>query len=300
MADPRRFGIIGLGRVGRAFALALHRRGTAGLLAWDKMATDTDGIADVTLCPSLSQVAQVDFLLLTIPDDIIATTAAELAALNLDWSGRTVAHVSGRCGADVLRPLHDRGATVIAFHPAMAFAGNTRVDAERIAGSMLAVTVLDPEAQPAGFAFATNLGATPFLIGNDDRTLYHAALVHATNHLVTLIVQAKQMLTALGVTDVGGILTPAVEAALGNSIERGAAAATGPVVRADAGTISDHIAALHQYDDALLDSYLSMTHAGIGIAKQAGRITSTQADTLDGVVIRGRSLIRERLGHDRS
>ena len=73
------------------------------------------------------------------------------------------------------------------------------------------------------------------------RTLYHAGLAHGANHLVTLVTQAMEMLTAAGSDDPAGTLRPLLEAALDNALEHGDAALTGPIVRGDVKTVAAHL-----------------------------------------------------------
>ena len=97
----------------------------------------------------------------------------------------------------------------------------------------------------------------------DARILYHAALAHAGNHIVTVVADALDALRAalrgselLGqqlVDDQPGgiaerIIGPLARAALENTLQRGQAALTGPVARGDAAAVADHLAALDAVD----------------------------------------------------
>ena len=93
------------------------------------------------------------------------------------------------------------------------------------------------------------IGGEPFRVREDARTLYHAALAHAGNHIVTVLADALEALrAALSGTELLGqqlvddqpggiaerILGPLARAALENTLQRGQAALTGPVARGDA------------------------------------------------------------------
>ena len=76
------------------------------------------------------------------------------------------------------------------------------------------------------------------------RALYHAALAHGANHLVTLVSQAMELLRAAGSTDPAATLRPLLTAALDNALDYGDAALTGPIVRGDVETVRAHLQSL--------------------------------------------------------
>src|SRR4029077_4436423 len=131
-----------------------------------------------------------------------------------------------------------------------------------------------PAADEVAYAVAQSLvleiGGEPFRVREDARTLYHAALAHAGNHIVTVLADALDALRAalsgnelLGqqlVDDQPGgiaerIIGPLARAALENTLQRGQAALTGPVARGDAAAVAEHLAALAQVDPELAQAY---------------------------------------------
>lgn len=285
MADGLDVGIIGTGRVGRALALALNQKTGCGFTAWNRSADALRSFQ--TLLPQLEVASspeavaeRAELILLTVSDDGLADTVERISKARIEWPSRTVAHFSGRSSADVLRPFHEQGACVIAFHPAMAFAGDAKDDVKRLETTKFAVTALTDEAERKGEALVRLLGGSPFIVRNEDRVLYHAALTHASNHLVTLVVQARELLDQLNIEGGAEIIRPLLEAALANSLAKGAAGATGPVVRGDAETIHKQVTALADHSPDLLASYCAMTLAGIAIAERAERITPAKAEEL--------------------
>jgi predicted short-subunit dehydrogenase-like oxidoreductase (DUF2520 family) len=257
--------ILGLGRLGRALSLALSQRGVA-VRGWSRSMG----------APAVGDAGTV---LLTISDDALGEVAIRLAAAG-DWRGRFVAHCSGRTGVEPLVPFAERGALTAALHPVMAFAGEAATDAARLPGIGWAVTAETAPARDRGFALAERLEGRPFAVHPAARALYHAALTHAINHLVTLTVQGAGLLAQAGAPDPAAVLRPAMAAALANALDRGAAAATGPVVRGDAGTIAAHVDALSGAAPEILDAYAAMTRAGVDVALAARRIDGDQAARL--------------------
>jgi predicted short-subunit dehydrogenase-like oxidoreductase (DUF2520 family) len=114
------------------------------------------------------------------------------------------------------------------------------------------------------------IGGEPFRVREDARTLYHAALAHASNHVVTLLLDAVEALRSalwgqelLGQELVGDapggiaerVIGPLARASLENSLQRGQAALTGPVARGDAEAVAGHLRALAEIDPQLAQAY---------------------------------------------
>ena len=79
-----------------------------------------------------------------------------------------------------------------------------------------------PELLPIAAALVVELGGEATVPSPEgDRSLYHASLAHAANHLVVLVDQAREALTRLGIEDPGAYLRPLLEAALDESLRHG-------------------------------------------------------------------------------
>ena len=152
----------------------------------------------------------------------------------------------------MLAPVVEAGGVPLAIHPAMTFSG-TAVDLTRLAGCPFAVTAM-PDHRMVADALVLDMGGEPFTVDEADRTQYHAALAHGSNHLVTLVAQAGELLRRIDVDDPGRLLRPLLEAALDNALERGDKALTGPVARGDAGTLTRH-----------LDMLEALAHTGVAL-----------------------------------
>ena len=124
----------------------------------------------------------------------------------------------------------------------MTFTG-TAVDLPRLAGCVFGVTAGDgrrPVAESSSPTWAARRCGSP----EELRTLYHAALAHGANHLVTLVTEAMELLAAAGADDPAATLRPLLSAALDNALQHGDAALTGPIVRGDVDTVRAHLADL--------------------------------------------------------
>ena len=149
-----------------------------------------------------------------------------LAKLGAWQPGQLVAHTSGRFGVGVLHPVAAAGAIPLALHPAMTFTGMS-LDLTRLLDCTFGVTA-DAAMLPIAQALVVEMGGEPVAIAEGDRTLYHAALAHGSNHLVTLVAQASQLLAEVGVDEPGGCW-PLLRATLENALASGESALTGPV-----------------------------------------------------------------------
>ena len=268
-------GLVGAGKVGIVLATALVRAGHTVVSVWDPSPAAIDGaretLGDFQAASTVAEAtAGADLVLLAVPDDVLQGLVQTLAAEGNDWHGVNVVHVSGRYGAAVLNPLSEQGAAAIALHPAMAFSGDRDTELSRITGARFAVTAGD---RTTAENLVRDMGGIPFKVDESDRVLYHAAMTHASNHLVTLVVQSSAMLASISINDTSDVLRPALAAALENALVRGTAGATGPVVRGDIGTVAEHIRALSERMPETLPVYRVMSEAAADIALTAGRIS---------------------------
>jgi predicted short-subunit dehydrogenase-like oxidoreductase (DUF2520 family) len=135
---------------------------------------------------------------------------------------------------------------------------------------------------PIAQALVVEMGAEPVVIAEADRVLYHAALAHGSNHLVTLVAQASQLLRDVGVDAPDRMLGPLLRASLENALASGEAALTGPVARGDAGTVAAHAEALREHDGGsggdILEAYLAMAKATARRAGSRGLLKPEQRD----------------------
>jgi predicted short-subunit dehydrogenase-like oxidoreductase (DUF2520 family) len=226
--------IVGAGRAGTSFALALRRAGH-----------------DVTVLhhDELDELGSPDVIVLCVPDDEIATVAAQIAP-----SDRyLVAHVAGSRNLDVLE-THRR---VASMHPLMALPTG-ELGADRlvgatycVAGDELIVTVV------------ASLRGRVIRLRDDQRTGYHATAVVASNHLVALMGQVERLAASVGLT-LDDFL-PLVVQSLRDVADMGPGAAlTGPASRGDMATIDAHLAAIPESERS---AYVAMANVAFELAE---------------------------------
>ena len=277
MLEDRRVGVIGSGRVAQAMALGLAHASAGRLTLWGRDATRAEAaarIVGVEIASGIDALAErCGLIVLAVSDDAVGGVAEALAAHVRP--GCFVFHVSGRSGAAILSPLAARGALTAAIHPAMTFTGNPAAEVARMTGARFAVTA-GADAIGIATAVVAVLGGVAVPVAEAQRTLYHAALCHAANHLVTLIAGAGEALALAGVAEPGALMAPLVRAALDNGLERGMAGLSGPLLRGDVATIADHLAAMARDCPDLLPPYRAMARATLEQLERAGAAASPE------------------------
>lgn len=277
MSVRLRAGVIGVGRAGSALGAALARAGHPVVAAHAVSERSRDRAAamlpEARLLPVEEVVAHTDLVLLAVPDDALPALAAQLPFT----PGQFVVHCSGRYGVGVLRPAAERGALPLALHPAMTLTG-TSLDLERLSGAPFGVTAAEP-LRMAAEALVVEMGGEPIWIPEQSRTLYHAALAHSANHLITLVASAVEILAGAGVENGARLLTPLLHASLDNALRMGYPALTGPVVRGDASTVAAHVEALAP-DPQLQAAYVAMARLTADRALAEGLLRAQAAEGL--------------------
>jgi len=265
-------GIISAGRVGSALGVALERADHVAVACSAISRASRERahrrLPDTPVASPPDVAANAELLLLAVPDSELAGLVSGLAATSAVRPGTIVAHTSGANGVGILAPLAP-ACIPVAIHPAMAFTGSDE-DISRLPDTCFGITAADDVGYAIGQSLVLEMGGEPFCVPEDARVLYHAALAHAGNHIVTVLADALEALRAalrgselLGQQTVddqpGGlaerIVGPLARAALENTLRRGQAALTGPVARGDAAAVADHLAALADVDPELAQAY---------------------------------------------
>ncbi|QRI76235.1 MULTISPECIES: DUF2520 domain-containing protein [Rhodococcus] len=270
-------GIVSAGRVGTAIGAALERVGhlvvaCSAVSELSKHRARTR-LPDTEVLPVDEVAARCDLLLLAVPDSELGSLVRGLADTGSVSRGTIVAHTSGANGVGILAPLTEQGIVPLAIHPAMTFTGHDE-DTARLASACFGITAADDIGYAIAQSLVLEIGGEPVRVREERRALYHAALAHGSNHLVTLVVDAVEALRValegdelLGqqlVDDAPGgvaerVLQPLLSAALDNALRRGPSALTGPVARGDAQAVATHLRVLGEVDPRIATGYRAMS-----------------------------------------
>jgi predicted short-subunit dehydrogenase-like oxidoreductase (DUF2520 family) len=233
--------IIGCGRVGKTLARLWH---DSGVFRIQDVMTRSEGSAVEAIdfigagravC-HLNDFQAADVWMLAVPDRQIAITAAELALMQGATKSPPVLafHCSGALASTELQSLSDAGWQVASAHCLLSFARPEMAQLQfegtpcALEGDAAALTELEPS--------FSRIGANCFSLAAENKLLYHAGAVFATNFLPVLQAVANQLWATSGVpTDVATQLSTTL---LKNAVENiqtlgPAGALTGPAARGD-------------------------------------------------------------------
>lgn len=274
-----RVGVVGAGRVGAVLGAALRAAGhdVVAVSAVSEASLDRAELLlpGVPVRPVPEVVAGADLVLLAVPDDALADLVAGLARTGTWVPGQMAAHTSGRHGIAPFAPAQEQQVLPMAIHPAMTFTG-TSVDLARLPECCFGITTPEP-LRPVAEALVVEIGGEPVWVPETARRRYHAALAHGSNHLVTLVAQAKEILESAGIEPADRVLRPLLQASLDNALASGDAALTGPVARGDAGTVAAHLDELADLPDDVRATYLALARATARRAQRSGRLRPAAA-----------------------
>lgn len=222
--------------------------------------------------------AASDLVLIAVPDDALPALVDSAAKQGWVKAGQFLMHCSGRYGTGVLESATKQGALPLALHPVMTFTG-TSLDLDRLSGCPFGVTAPD-QLHSVAASLVLEMGGEPMFVEEARRPLYHAALAHGANHLVSLVAESMDLLGLAGVDYPGRMLDPLLTAALDNALASGDQALTGPVARGDGGTVSAHLAELAEVSAHSAAVYRALARRTADRALAAGILDSAGAAEL--------------------
>jgi predicted short-subunit dehydrogenase-like oxidoreductase (DUF2520 family) len=262
---PKTLSIIGCGKLGRSLGLLWQRcshdpRAFVLLDILNRSRASAQQACDFIgagqAAASFADLRQADVFLIASGDDQIAACCSALAAVGKLRPGSIVFHCSGALSSLELASASALGAAVASIHPIRSFASPQQV-ADSFAGTWCgsegdaaALAILGP-------AFEA-IGAQLVAIEREQKTLYHAAAVFASNYLVTLIDVAQQAYVAAGIAPELALklIEPLLSESAANAFRLGPAAAlTGPIARGDLATVARQSQALQQWRPQLAGLY---------------------------------------------
>jgi predicted short-subunit dehydrogenase-like oxidoreductase (DUF2520 family) len=283
-----KIGVIGAGRLGSSLALALGRSGSPVSLVADSQHEAAAAVAarvpGAQAVDTARLVEQADLVLLTVPDGLIASSAAMLR-----WrAGQRVVHCSGAVGLDALAPAQAAGALRGCFHPLQTFPERFG-DAARLSGIAIGVEA-DGALERELERWCERLGASFLPLRGVDRARYHAAAVFAGNFVVALHQAAAHAFAGAGLSpELARRALAPLTAASADAIARLplAEALTGPVARGDAQTVAGHLHALED-TPALRELYVRLSAAllELPLALPAEQRAALEALLSDGITTR--------------
>jgi predicted short-subunit dehydrogenase-like oxidoreductase (DUF2520 family) len=273
--------LIGGGRVGQTLGRLLAQ---AGQVRVQDVLTRSQASAEQALAYmgagravcQIQDLRPADLWLLAVPDGQIAPIAAALAACD-GLPAATVFHASGALSADLLQPLRDKGWQVASAHCLLSFA-SPALALQQFAGTPCALEG-DAQALAELRPLLTRLGAQCFEVRTQDKMLYHAGAIFATNFLPVLQDLAEQLWQHSGMPQ------PVVQhlraSLLKNSVDNIArlgpqAALTGPAARGDTALVAAQTEAVQQWNPDAGQAYQALSALAGQLAQRKPLVSLAQ------------------------
>ncbi len=243
---PQPIAVVGAGRAAEALAAELVHAG-ARVRLWARRPAAGKRAAAAARATAVSELdialAGAELLLIAVSDDALEELAGQLAARWPAEAPKVVLHAAGARSSAALAPLTELGCSCGVFHPVIALQGADSLGA--FTGAFVTLSGA-PAAVEAGDRLARALWLEPLVVDDAKRPLVHLAAVMAAGDVCTWLGEAAHLLEDAGVESAAArvLLGRLAESAARAFGDRGPAALTGPVPRADLGTIRAHLGAL--------------------------------------------------------
>ncbi|TXH88734.1 MAG: DUF2520 domain-containing protein [Rhodoferax sp.] len=273
---PPTLNLIGAGRVGQTLA-RLWKQQHSFTLQGVACRTLTSaqaacGFIGAGTPMALADMPPAQVWMLAVPDSAIATVAQQLAQQVQSGPASApppvVFHCAGATGSELLQPLADLGWRTASAHCILSFA-NVELALAQFSGTVCA---LEGEASARALLQAafTAIGAQCFTLQREDKLLYHAAAVFATNFLPVLQHVAESAWAASGVP--AELLPSLRERLLTNAVHNlltlgPADALTGPAARGDTAHIARQSSAVHHWQTEAGAAYDALSTLALQLAQ---------------------------------
>ncbi len=299
----KRISIIGCGAVGRSLGVALRDAGyaiaaleskdtesaqTARAVIGEGAAGHGEGRSRARVAKNPADAARAgEIIFITVPDSVVETVCNQVSACGGFSKGQTVFHCSGALSAEALASARKCGASVGSLHPLQSFASPE--DAIQSVRGIAFTFQGDSEAQKQAAEIVEKLGGKLFAISAEEKPLYHAASVFASNYFVALAQVASSLLAESGVPERESLkaLLPLMRGTLDNLEKVGLPdALTGPIARGDVKTVEMHLTALRKLDPLIERAYRDLGFVALQIAREKGSLSDEQRRKIESLLRR--------------
>lgn len=257
--------LVGCGRVGQTLARRWHLQNT--FVIQDVLTTSLASAH--TACvfigaghavDALQSMRPADVWMIATPDAQVAQAATDLARQAGGCPPALAFHCSGALGAAQLAPLADLGWVTASAHCILSFA-SAAAAVEQFVGTPCA---LEGDALAREFLRAVfiDIGARCFDVASEQKLLYHAAAVFATNFLPVLQAVAEDAWRSTGVPAdlIADLRVSLLANAVANITRLGPAGAlTGPAARGDREAIARQALVVRAWDPAAGAAYEALS-----------------------------------------
>lgn len=269
MKQAATLSIIGCGKVGQTLGRLWHDHHVIEIqdILNRSTASGMNAVALIgtgRVANSYADLPPADIFLIAVPDDQIAACCEELVNANCLSKDSIVFHCSGALPSSILQAASVHGAAIASIHPIRSFAVPEKIINDftgtycGIEGHQRALDILTP--------IFTAIGAQLVPIKSEEKILYHAAAVFASNYLVTLLDTAVKTYGQAGIPQEVALkmMSSLVRETTENVLKIGPQQAlTGPILRGDVATVLNQHRAVSKWNRRYGALY-----------KQLGKLTS--------------------------
>ena len=257
--------IIGAGKVGQTLARQWHEHGVFSIRSVVNRTPESarKAVSFIGAGTPAVEPEPADIYMIGAPDAAIEDSARKLRV----EKDAVVFHCSGAYSSDLLKAT---GARTASLHPIQSFPAPLR----DITGTYCALEG-HPEAVAVLKAALEAIAAKPVVISGENKIIYHAASVFASNYLTALVGAALDCLEKAGIDRATGleVLMPIIRGTVDNIGRQGPAPAlTGPVARGDAALVQKQHEALAGWNPAIATLYKELGEATVKIAEEQGNV----------------------------
>jgi predicted short-subunit dehydrogenase-like oxidoreductase (DUF2520 family) len=280
--------LVGCGRVGQTLARLWHTQGTFAVqdIVTSSLPSAQDACAWVGGGQAVAQLAAMraaDVWMLAVPDAQLGAVAQQLATHLAAHSGQPPStpdaahstappvafHCSGAQASTTLAPLAALGWQVASAHCILSFA-SPEVALAQFPGTLCALEGDAPALAVLRPAFSA-IGAQCFDMRSQDKLLYHAAAVFATNFLPVLQSVAEDLWRSTGVPaeHIPTLRATLLANAVANITQLGPQGAlTGPAARGDVAAIERQGRAVTDWNPQAGTAYAALSELALRLRKQ--------------------------------
>jgi predicted short-subunit dehydrogenase-like oxidoreductase (DUF2520 family) len=273
----QRLNFIGCGQLGKTLGSLWHRSGSIDIgnvltRSMGSAQAAVEAIGSGTPINQISKMSNAKLYLIASGDDKIEYCSQLLASSGSLNSGDIVFHCSGAQTSDLLQDCKNAGAFIASIHPIKSFA-NVDLAISSFAGTYCGVEG-DATALEMLAPIFEGIGANLLAISKQNKTLYHAASVIASNYLVTLQEISIHAFDQAGINrhEAMAILEPIVTGTIDNIFHQGTNnALTGPIARGDSKVVAAQLDAMQDWDKDLATIYRLLGKYSIPLAEAQGK-----------------------------
>ncbi len=267
--------IIGAGKVGSVLSRYFKNRGWSIDAIISRTVESAHSLAQICDAKFYSaDLSALDFtseyIMISVVDDNIISVAHQLAKhLSKKNYCPGIFHTSGIRTSDDLITLNKIGCTTFSFHPIQTF--YSRMMNEYLCENIGVGIEGDDANINSAYALASTLSWKPIRIKKELKPLYHAACVFGSSFLQSLADVSSKFIEMSGTCNERALdyVLPMMKTAFDAlNTSHPHEVLTGPIVRGDEATISQHVQAIEKFQPEFLNLYLELTRLTQTIVKQ--------------------------------